>query len=98
MNYIFRTAYCLLPIISLSAINSINPIRPKLCVNCKHFTNNFFDNNKFGKCLLFPRDNPNDYYLVNGNKHSNHADYYYCSTARKCEDMCGKEGKLYEKK
>jgi hypothetical protein len=34
---------------------------------------------------------------VNGIKEKK-IDFYYCSTARKYEDICGKEGKFYVKK
>jgi len=28
----------------------------------------------------------------------NNVDYYFCATARECENMCGMEGKLYKKR
>ena len=70
--------------------------KPKLCVNCKFFiTDN--DTGEFGKCALFPREDSNIYRLVNGNGIEN-IDYYYCSTSRGTEDMCGKEGKMHKRK
>ena len=58
-----------------------------LCMNCKHFKNQFFSDKKFGKCALFPRERT-DYYLVDGS--SPDVDNYYCSTAREFDEMCGK--------
>ena len=85
----------MLPIISASP----NPIRPNLCVNCRYFTNTFFTPSSFGKCILFSREDDNTHeFLVNGRKQNTKISYSYCSTARKWGDMCGKEGKLYEKK
>jgi len=75
---------------------SANQIRHKLCIDCKFYTKSFFSFSKFGKCTLFPIENYNDYFLVNG-KNSN-TEYDYCSEARKFDSMCGKEGKFYEKK
>ena len=43
-------------------------------------------------------DNPKFDYLVNGYKKISKTEYTYCSTARKFEHLCGKEGKFYEKK
>lgn len=76
-------------------------IKPKLCVDCKFFKGNFLYGNTFGKCLMFPREDL-DYdetnYLVDGIKRNKRVDYSYCSTSRKYESMCGKEGKMFEKK
>jgi len=70
-------------------------MKPKLCINCKHFIT---DNNtdKFGKCSLFTKKN-NIYNLVNGINKDN-IEYHYCAVSRDTEDMCGKEGKMYKKK
>jgi hypothetical protein len=35
---------------------------------------------------------------VNGKPDNNLDKYHYCSTARKFDNMCGKEGKFYEEK
>ena len=72
-------------------------LTPKLCVNCKHFKGGFFQN-EFGKCLLFPKVNEIDYFLVNGVKPNNKIDYEYCSIIRTYDKTCGKEGELFEKK
>jgi hypothetical protein len=74
---------------------SESQIKPKLCINCKFFKN-YFLNSKYGKCEMFITTYDNDYFLVNGNK--NKIDFAFCSTARKFEDMCGEQGKFYEKK
>ena len=74
-----------------------NQILPKLCIDCKFYTNNIFTGNQFGKCSLFLKENENDYFLVNG-INNNKKEYYYCSTSRKSKQMCGEEGKFYEKK
>jgi len=71
-------------------------IRPKLCIDCKFCKKNFITG-EFSKCSLFIREQDNDYFLVNGNKNNN-VEYHYCSTARNSKNMCGKEGKYYEKK
>lgn len=53
---------------------------------------------KYGKCTNFPKENENFYYLVNGKAETNFQDYYYCSTARSVDDMCGPAGKLFKNK
>lgn len=90
--------YILLMICSIILpVFSFKEIKPKLCVNCKHFIpdNN---NNKFGKCSLFPVRKENDYFLVDGVSEDGIIDYHYCSTARKYDRMCGNEGKMYKRK
>jgi hypothetical protein len=74
-----------------------NQIKPKLCIDCKFYTKKFFTSSEFGKCISFPKDTENDYFLVNGNNNYN-IEYHYCSTSRKYEHLCGEEGKFYEKK
>ena len=68
-----------------------------LCINCKHFKKDFLSDDKFGKCSLFKKEITNYDYLVDGYS-KQIKDYYYCSTARQSEDMCGKKGILFEKK
>jgi len=68
--------------------------KPKLCINCKYFRNNLFQDPEYGKCSLFTKKiNTN---LVTGI--TNYKNYYYCSTARSFEDMCYIDGKFYVKK
>ena len=89
MKYIFLIACSIiLPIFSLKEF------RPNICINCKFFTNNIGSDNKYGKCLLFPKDTNGISFLVTGNKEAD--DHSYCSTARTHDDMCGKEGKMYK--
>jgi hypothetical protein len=45
---------------------------------------------------LFERIYYDDNFLVDGIIKK--PEYYYCSTARQNDNMCGKDGKLYEKK
>jgi hypothetical protein len=89
MKYII-TIICsiILPILSLKEM------KPKLCINCKHFITDGKDG-LFGKCSLFPLEDNKSYFLVNG---INPYEYEYCSISRKRNDMCGTEGKMYEKK
>jgi hypothetical protein len=73
--------------------------KPKFCVNCTHFRGNFFGS-RFGKCSLFPviEEIDNRDYLVNGNSKKSILDYKYCSIVRNYNDMCGKNGKMFEEK
>ena len=84
----------------LTEIFSSTPIKPKICCDCKFFKPNFLIGNKYGKCSLFPKEEEDDnrYYLVDGIKKNSNSDYFFCSTARNQEKMCGSEGKLYVKK
>ena len=75
---------------------SIKTAKPKLCINCKHFIPDN-DIGEYGKCLLFPRVDLKIKYLVNGIDDIDINQFYYCSTARSTNDMCGIEGKLYKK-
>ena len=89
MKYIFLIiCYIILSVFSLKKT------RPKLCINCKFFVNNLNDN-KYGKCSFFPIEENNTNFLVIGFEN---IDYYYCSTARNYDNMCGKEGKKYKNK
>jgi hypothetical protein len=76
-------------------ILSLKEIKPKICVNCKHFITHD-NNNKFGKCSLFPKKE-NDIYMLVNPIHKDNIEYHYCFTSRNQEDMCGKEGKMYKK-
>lgn len=91
MNYIWILINCY-------SILSTGAIKPNLCINCKHFRYDFFTGKQFGKCILFPKvEEKNTYYLVNG-QDNKPTDYHFCSIARNYNDMCGIEGKLFEKK
>jgi hypothetical protein len=91
MNYIF--------LILLSTFLTTFSLQPteKICINCKFFSNSLFTDNKFGKCLLFPYKHHDTDYLVTGINKNEKPQYHYCSTARKFHNMCGEEGKKYEK-
>jgi hypothetical protein len=87
-NILFIICSIILPILSLKQV------KPKLCINCKHFiTDN--DNGKYGKCSLFPKKEGKIHFLVNG---VNEELYYHCSISREMNHMCGEEGKYYKKK
>ena len=73
-------------------------IKPKFCVDCKHFKKNSFNTNKYGQCTLFVIEEQDDYFLVDGNTNDNNIKYHYCRIARKFDNMCGEEGKFFEKK
>jgi hypothetical protein len=95
MNFIILIICCIgLPVISL------RPTQPKLCINCKYFipdivTDTISDVSTFSKCSLFPTKRGKINYLVNG---IITYDYFYCSTSREFNDMCGEEGKYYKKR
>ena len=68
----------------------------KFCKDCKFFKKQVFDENKFGHCSHFPYQQTN-YYLVDGYKDDSPTSYYFCSTARSSDHMCGPEGKYYSR-
>lgn len=92
MKYFFIIIYYLNLFMFLS-----KSTKSKLCIDCKFFKNDLFGKN-FGKCLLFEKTENYDDFLVDGKKRNKKIDYYYCSIARQFDDMCGKDGKLYEPK
>ena len=74
---------------------ALNEVAPKLCVNCKFFTNSFLMNKKYGKCSLFPEiktEKDIDYFVSGIEKKP---ELNYCFVARMTNDMCGKEGIEY---
>ena len=55
--------------------------------------------NVFGKCSLFPRESLVANYLVAGiDDKLDVNNYFMCSTARTNEEMCGNEGKKFQRK
>jgi len=78
-------------------IVSIKTAKPKLCINCKHFIPDD-DTGEFSRCSFFPHVHSKINYLVNGINKIDKGDFYYCSTARTSDNMCGIEGKSYVKK
>lgn len=71
---------------------------PKLCIHCKFYKKPNFTRQEFGKCSLFVMEKDNDNYFVTGKKENKTKYYYYCSTARNFDHLCGEEGKFYKQK
>ena len=88
MKYLFWIISFIIPF-------SVHLTKPKLCIDCKYFKKDFFIDNKFGTCSFFPKKKEDEYFLVDG---ITTKQYMYCNVARKIDDMCGEEGKFYEKK
>lgn len=78
--------------------------KTNICSNCKFF----IPKNPllYSKCFLFPKITKDTYlknyflleYLVTGlnmDENNNSNTYYFCSTAREFENMCGIEGRKY---
>ena len=73
--------------------------QPKVCRDCKHLLESgWFSNNEFAKCAKFIKPNHSLDHLVTGKQQQDKIEYYYCSTARSNEDMCGIEGIQFELK
>jgi hypothetical protein len=72
----------------------------KFCTNCKYFMKDgFFASNTFGRCQKYSKTNDmTSEYLVTGQYRKPISNYYYCSTVRSSNDMCGPSGKDFEKK
>jgi len=69
----------------------------KLCIRCKYFVSNREVGLEFGKCSALPKRTYIDTnHLVTG-KITYKEDYWYCSTARQHEDLCGNSGNNFEK-
>ena len=93
-----KFAFAIICSVILSAF-SLKESSQKFCIHCKHFKNTLRTDATFGKCALFPTEQNQLSYLVSGSISDFEAiQYRYCSTVRTQEDMCGKEGKLYERK
>jgi hypothetical protein len=75
---------------------TVNPI--KLCKNCKFFKKPKNKDVVSGKCVLFPIIEDNVDFLITGRDKFITEHYYQCITARSMDDMCGKNGKLYQEK
>ena len=94
-----------LPLIIFSSKLFSNNILHKtqnFCVDCKFYIrDNYFSGvgKEFGKCKLYyeVEDNDRDF-LVTGIKKKVEKKYNYCSICRYNDNMCGVEGKNYEKK
>ena len=90
--YLFIILYMFL----LTSSLKINPkhVKQNFCVNCKYFIPDNNGKNEFGKCGMFPSESQN--YLIDGIIRED--EYYYCSTARQYESLCGKDGAKYKNK
>jgi hypothetical protein len=86
-----------LKIAPLLLVNQDEKIKVNICKDCKFFKKDFLSQTKFGLCSNFPYQQT-DYYLVDGFKDTSPTSYYYCSTARSSDRMCGPEGKYFESK
>ena len=86
----------------------------KKCVNCEfflkkqispfHWDTDSNHRSDYGKCSLFKKDNKRynknttvNHYVV-GEELPNDGDYFYCTTARSFNDMCGADGRFYRQK
>lgn len=70
-------------------------ITSKLCIHCKHFKIDSLSGPEFSRCNALPMPHSNSLYFVTGKL--NLKDYWYCSTARSSDTLCGNSGKLFEK-
>jgi len=83
---------------------SLKPTTSRICKNCRYFIPKVSDSGstEYSKCMLFNTTThlSNTKYLVTGidDGPKVHVEYYYCSTARDFEHMCGKDGKKYKRK
>ena len=72
-------------------------IKPKFCINCKYLiptTNDDSNNQLYAKCAMFPNHNSSSYLVTGKNIYDS---YYFCSTARSSDLMCGSDAKKYKK-
>ena len=86
---------------SFSTFFIVESYKPKFCMNCKYLLrdNIYPDDLTFAHCAKFPRKEDNDIkYLISGDKITAVESFHYCSTLRKYDDKCGKEGKHYKLK
>jgi hypothetical protein len=81
-------------------VNTFSHSQTNFCINCKYFMKNgFFTSNQFGRCQKYFKTNDiTSEYLVSGEYKTPINDYYYCSTARSDNNMCGIRGKDFKKK
>jgi hypothetical protein len=67
------------------------------CKNCRFYIQNFKDP-QYSKCYRFPKIYDDYNYLVTGKESDENTEFYYCSTARMSDILCGEKGNKYEKK
>jgi hypothetical protein len=80
----------------LAWVNAV--IETKYCVNCRHFISpGLLSGPEYGRCKKFPRNEREHEIklLVTGKSVVPDKEYFYCSSARYGEYMCGSEGKFY---
>ena len=104
MNYLLLILISFLEFTFTSSISTtistpkVKQFQPKFCVNCKYFMPSD-TSNEYGKCSMFPMfptGTSNPKFLVTG-KNIISDSYYYCTTARTNDDMCGQIAKKYKK-
>jgi len=83
-------------LILLFLLGVCNSSKPKLCINCRYFIPCDLSTS-YSKCSQFPRSDITTNFLVSGNYDYVRSNYYYCSSARSREDMCGTNGTKYKK-
>jgi len=66
-----------------------------VCSKCKYFVSG--NENEFSKCSLFPIAKNKNFFMIR-NRNNKEIKYNYCITTRNIENMCGKNGKMFEKK
>jgi hypothetical protein len=73
----------------------------KFCVDCEHFLPQI-NGATYGKCKAFPRTDTlkkvETDYMVSGFFSEAEVEYFYCSSAREYEHMCGRNGTKFQGK
>ena len=73
----------------------------KFCVDCEHYLPHI-TGATYGKCKAFPRTDSlkkaETEYMVSGFFSEAKVEYFYCSTARDTESMCGRNGTKFQGK
>jgi hypothetical protein len=93
-----------------NSLSTSNPTENKKCINCKHFIKNN-QHLLYSKCFLFPQigkylnDKEKNKYIIDNvvtgitySPNSIPDPFFYCTTAREFDFMCGIEGKKYDGK
>jgi hypothetical protein len=80
-------------ILYIFLLTSSLKLKPKFCINCKHYIQGETNNKEYGKCSVFVKDDPR--FLVDGVVRTDN--YRYCSTARSFDDLCGINATKYKK-
>ena len=83
---------------SCMIMNALSGMKPKICVNCRHFIASQSGANVFGRCKLFPLIIDDGHFLITGENEKSKVEYSHCSVARTFEHMCGSDGKMYKGK